>query len=832
MKIEHFIEFDFALKPFATFIALTSLTQVISCAGGGSVGSGGGQVSSYSPAPIQAPSLAYREVPFHAPTRVGSVTPINSSVYEYDQSIMYSANLSGNGEDLILAGRSGSANQGSYPSYNLNIFSWNNGTLVNKTNQWFSGNDNVILATDRLRFADFDGDGKLDMYASSNTDTSVVGSGWVFFNNGSRFTRLDLNLDVHGHDAVVYDINSDGKADIFTTGSRVSFGNANRTFSTHTVSGRDYGGTAASVAIADFMGNNTSTILLTDQNAWQSGNNRLYSWTMVDGGRPTQDFQLSMIATLPDSRFLLPKWSGFNFTGSHDYRALAFDFDNSGLTSAVIFSRPVKARESGGYDWPDYNEIQFLKNRGGGNFIDVTDTTLIGFNTSTAASHYNPKLLDVNNDGLIDIVLGGSGWSSNTGPQVLIHTKEHKYVASYGKVFDAFLGQTLEMEQALNPSAGTSANGIVFIRGPDGSMYLATAHSYQSGGIQQKGIYLSKLGASASTAQATASLVKQIWPWMSDGQVNTVLAQSSTTWFGMNLLDPEKALRPIGEIGLPIEGRGLSPIRGYLTGIELGDANAVVTDTIGRNFNMNLKPMNINRINAFGYNTEHNDQYELTSHAEYLVNGNVTTINGLRVGTDYAGRDSIGMGLNKPTQYTVGVPRWYQKGNWSIGTQYTYLNTNPWFSFGGAWGDVMGSGITDNVVSYSKNGYSIQASAMHVSTNINPGLIIKVNNMWGGWAETGYRFGDHKREGLTGIYFGVKPVVLSGSVQARLPTGVDGIGNPTFTSRNLSISNQTTSYMRALHTKYLNKQTQLRISAIGTTSGQYRLMNQLIFLLD
>jgi hypothetical protein len=50
--------------------------------------------------------------------------------------------------------------------------------------------------------------------------------------------------------------------------------------------------------------------------------------------------------------------------------------------------------------------------------------------------------------------------------------------------------------------------------------------------------------------------------------------------------------------------------------------------------------MNIARLNAFGYNTEHNDQYELTSHAEYLVNGALTTVNGMRVGTDYAGQDS------------------------------------------------------------------------------------------------------------------------------------------------------------------------------------------------
>jgi hypothetical protein len=810
---------------FGTVIVITG------CGGGG--GGGGGAGGS----PYNSPNPILRQVPFSTPVKVGSVTPINSTAREYDQSALYSANLSGNGEDLVMVGRTGTQNQGSYPTYNLNIFSWSNGTLVNRTSQWFSGNDNVILGSDRAKFADFDGDGKLDMYVTSNSEyQALTGSGWVFFNNGSRFSRVNLNLDVNGHDATVYDINRDGRPDIFTVGSRVTFANADRTFTNHVVVGRDYGGTAASVAIGDFMGNGTSSIILTDQNAWQRGNNKLYSWTLTDGalnGRPgTQDFNLNLIATLPDSRFHLPKWSTFGFSGSHDYRALAFDFDNSGLTSAVIFSRPAKSNGSGGYTWPEYNEIQFLKNRGGGTFVDVTDSTLVGYNTATSSTHYNPKLMDVNNDGLIDIVLNGSSWTSATGPQVLIHTREHKYVASYGQVFDAFLGQSLQLEKALNANAESGANGIVFVRGPDGALYLATAVSYTSGGVQQKSVYLSKLGSTAANAPATAEMIKQIWPWMSDGQINQVLAQSSTTWFGMNVLDPERALRPIGELGIPIEGRGISPIRGYLSGVNLGDGNAVITDSLGRAFNMNLSPMNINRMNAFAYNTEHNDQYELTSHAEYLVNGGVTTVNGIRVGSDYAGRDSTGMGLNKPTQYTVGVPRWFSRGNWSVGTQYTYLNSNPWIAFGGAWGEVNGSGITDNVISYFKNGFSAQASLMHVSTNITPGLIQQVNNIWGTWAETGYRFGNIKREGHTGIFFGIKPVVLDGSVQARLPTGVDNSGNITYTSKKLAIQNQTTGYVRALYTNQLDRRTQLRLSAVATTGNQYRIMNELKFWFD
>ena len=802
---------------FGTVIVITG------CGGGGGGGGGG--------SPYNSPSPILRPVPYSTPVRVGTVKPMNSTAFESDSSALFSQNLSGNGEELITAGRAGTTQQGTYPTYNLNIFGWNNGTLVNQTSQWFSGTDNVILGTEpSVKFADFDGDGRKDMYVASYSDNAQVGSGWVFFNNGSSFSRTDLNLGVHGHDSAVYDINGDGRSDIFTTGSRVSFAFADRTFTTHTVTGSNYGGTAGSVAIADFMSNGTSSIILTDQNSWGSGNNRLYSWSMVDGGRPTLDFQLSLISTLPDSRFLLPKWSTYGFTGSHDYRALAFDFDSSGRPSAVIFSRPALTNGV----WPDFNEIQFLKNQGGGTFVDVTDTVLVGYNTAGPTT-YNPKLMDVNSDGLIDIVLGGT--KDGTGAQVLIHTKEHKYVASYGTVINAFVAQAGSLEKAINNSAETGGNGIVFVQGPDGAMYLATAITYNScqgncSSHQEKAIYLSKVGATTASAQATAAAIKQAWPWMSDGQINTVLAQSSTTWFGMNVLDPEKAFQPIGSLSLPLATGGVAPIRGYITGLNIGNGEAVVTDSLGRAFSTNIKPMNITAMNAFGYNTQHNDQYELTSHAEYLVNGALTTVNGMRVGADFAGRDANGMGLNKPTQYTVGVPRWYSKGNWSVGTQYTYLNSNPWMSFGGAWGEITGSGIMDNVVTYRRGGFSAQASAMHVTTNIQPGLITRVDNMWGAWAESGYRFGNVQRAGDVGIYAGVKPVVLSGSVQARIPTAVDTGGNIVYTNKALQVQNQTTGYLRALYTNQLTRQTQLKLSAMGTTAGQYRAMTELKFWID
>jgi hypothetical protein len=51
------------------------------------------------------------------------------------------------------------------------VYGWSNGSLVNRTSQWFAGTDYRIRGTEpSVKFADFDGDGKTDMYVAPNTD--------------------------------------------------------------------------------------------------------------------------------------------------------------------------------------------------------------------------------------------------------------------------------------------------------------------------------------------------------------------------------------------------------------------------------------------------------------------------------------------------------------------------------------------------------------------------------------------------------------------------------------------------------------------------------------
>ena len=796
-------------------MAASTVFLLSACGGGGGGGSG-------TPGNVGG-SYLRSEVPYATPMRVATVDPLVNNANKYFVGDTYTASISGSGQDVIVAGFDTQPfTSTDHVNSRITMLSWQGGQLVDKTAQWFPGDSNVILGTNTIKFADWFNTGKTGMLVAPYTDDAgLTGPAYVYTNNGTYFSRQTINItNVNSHDSAVYDLNRDGFADflILDTGNRTTLGINNRANSFTTYTNSQVGGPSGSgVAVADFLGNGSSTFITTDSGPSGAIGNATKLWGWSINGADQLSF--NQIAVLPTPRFELPKWAALGITTSHNVRALAFDFDNSGRTGAVVFSQPGMVASGVNNN---YSEIQFLKNHGSGVFTDVTDTTLVGYNTATRTT-YNPKLMDINGDGLTDILVSG-GDNSGTSSQFLLQSKDGKFVATYAKVLTDYLAQVKTM-------AGGSSNEhtVNVVQGPDGKMYLVSAVGFMNGSDRQLAVYISALGSqSTTTAQTAVNLMIQKWPYMTVPQANDALAKTVASYInGVGVIDDDALFKPIGNLSLAT-ARGSVPINGFLAGVNLGDGSVVAMDMAGRSYNLNLSPMVVSRMNGFGYNTEHNDQYELTSHAEYLVNGNLTTINGMRLGSDYASQDSNRLNmLNKPRQYTIGMPKIYSYNNWSIGTQYTYLNTNPWIAFGGAWGEVTGAGIMDNVVTYRNRGFSAQASAMYVTTNITPGLITQVNNMWGAWAETGYRFGDARREGDIGLYAGIKPVVLSGSVEAKLPTAVDNTGNIVYTNKKLAIQNQTTGYVRALYTNQLTKQTQLRLSAMSTTDGQYRLMNEL-----
>jgi hypothetical protein len=815
-------------------LMFSSVIFLTACAGGGG-GSGASppqnaSPTSISPPPI-SPMLSGNSVPYRTPVRVLEHDPLVATSTDSHNSNIYTGNISSStSEDVIIAGAMANPT-GSWTNGSLAIMSWQNGTLVDKTAQWFPSDTNRIIGTLDLKIADFSNTGRNDLFVVPGTDMGYVNYAYLYTNNGSSFTRQTINLaDIWSHDSVVTDLNRDGYKDIILTsyGPNTSFLFNNRAGSfTPYVQQNTVLNNTSSIAAGDFLNNGTTSLIATDP-LGPGSSSKLFTWSLVN-----QNFNLQEVSTLPPPRFTLPKWSSYGFGNgqgaSHDIRAIAKDFNNDNQTDVIVISRPWLTNGV----WPNYSEIQFLKNNGGGSFSDVTDSTLVGYNTATSAS-YQPRFVDINNDGLEDILVSGKDMGGNTSHQFLLKTREGKFVSAYTNVLSAFTDQSFNLEKAITSSATANNNTVTLVKGPDNKLYLLTHINTTVNGDQRMAFYLSEIGTTGTiqTVQATVSAIKQTWPWMNDSQVNAVLSQSSTTWYGMNLLDPDKAMKPIGSLSIPTISSGLSAIRGYISGIDLGGStNSVVLDSIGRSFVTDLSSMKTSNLNAFGYNTLHNDQHELTSHAEYLVNGAVVNYDGIRIGSEthntLANGQGPSMSQQRPTQYTMGIPKIWSRKGFSYGAQYTSLNSNPWMAFGGAWGQINNSGVLDNVVAYQKNGFSARASLMYVTTNITPGLITNVSNMTGGWAETGYRFGQAKESGDMGIYAGIKPVVFSGNITANLPTSVDNSGNVQYTNKKLGIQNQASGYVRALYVNQLDKQTQYRFSAIATQTGQYRIMHEL-----
>ena len=778
-----------------------SILALQGCGGGG----GGG-----SPSPIVRPTY---DVPFHTPTRVGafqvSATPTNNS----QASDIFTSDLTGNGtQNVIVAGRTiQDANNTPWINSQITIFGWQNGQLVNQTSQWFSGNDNVIVGTEpSVKFGDFLGNGKAGMYVAPSTDRAVYGPGVVFINNGSSFTRVELSLGNNwAHDSVVYDFNRDGKADIFNTdygsNTNLSFSNGNGTFTTYrnnpNVSAWAGG---SSVAAADFLGNGTTTLIITDTNT-QRNDTKLFSWSVASGS-----LVLTEIGTLPIGRFDLPRWASYNFGGdpngkmSHNVRVLAFDFDNSGVASAVVISRPVQTNGQ----WPNYSEVQFLKNNGSGTFTDVTNTVLVGYNTATAAS-YNPKLIDINGDGLTDIFLSGSNTITNAGTsstQVLIHTQEHKFVASYANVFDAFQNQVQTLETTRAGWANTGGSTINIVQGPNNELYLVTTSEFLVNGNYQRSLYLSKIGTQTTTAQASINAIRQAWPYLSSAQANQVLSSTSTTWFGLQVIDLERALNPVGGLGF----KPNQNFSGYLGGVNLNNINMPVYmfDSIGRNFAVNLAPTApTNLLNAWARQIENITD---DTRGAQLMGMPMTGYNGLKFGGD-SNAKTMAFGI---TGIKVG------KGI-ELSAQYTELPFSPFIQMMGSYGSVRGSTMLETTLTHKSEGWVAKAGLMYSNTQFDAGAVTRISPITSVWTEVGYEGEKFK------FYAGMLPKVVAGSVDLRLPTGVDTVGNIQYNSVSARVTNPTTEYIRLSYKERLHKGVYFNLHAMTTTQKQTSVLGEL-----
>jgi hypothetical protein len=862
------------IKQTSAAVAVATVFLLAGCGGGGGGGAG---FPSSNTNPIIRPDTSDQTyyssgtlsnygftsgsrttVPFSTPTHVSTFNPYASDSTKTAVSQQYVVNnLTGDGTDnMIVTGRmSQPATSSEWVNSSIQLFTWKNGSFVNDTATWFTTSSNSILGTDpNVQFADFFKSGKTDMLVSASTDMNYYGptgssQAWLFTNTGSQFTRstIELGAQVWGHGTTMADLTKSGWMDAIITdyGPNTTFLMNNRVngFTVYQAQGNnDLFWGASSIAAADFLNNGSTQLVATDSRAcvgataWNgcgSSTTKMYTWAIDP---TTNKLSINWAKDLP---------APILGNSSHNYLVINYDFNASGNQSLILFSSPSTA---GGVK---QSAIQFLQNDGTGNFTDVTTTMLTGYNTNTHGT-YRPQFVDLGN-GFKSMIVSGSDWSgTNSSTQFLIkQSATGPYVASFQNIITDFASQA-----NLIAGSGNSGNQVAVVKDASNNLYLVTTLQYQTDATSpmRMATYLSLVGANlnTTTAQAAFNTVKATWPWMSSAQVNQVLAQTSSTYLtnaGTGLvLNPDKLLSPVGALSIATRSGAvaLNTITGGVAGVNMSGFNQMQAfDSLGRNYSLNFATANSVGPNGFTFNTEHIDQYNLTSHTEYMLNGRTNTVYNqqgmaIRLGAENRNQsDIIGAALlpkefgeqsvsiyprPRPTnQWSFGLPEIYKRGNFSTGLQFTSLNTNPWLNFTGSFGSVTSSNTLEQVMTYRKNRFTVQGALMMTTTNFKPGIITDVSPIFAGWAETGYRYNE-LGFGDLGLYVGVKPVVLSGNVTATIPTSVDISGNPVYTNTKMNVVSQTTPYVRALYTGVIDRHNAYRLSGMATQNGQYRAM--------
>jgi hypothetical protein len=767
-------------------------------------GCGGGGGGSGSSATLGG--FVRSEVPFHTPVRIASaVDPLvktDGSAPVFD---IFNANITGSGNDVILAGRQTQyATPETWSNSRLSLLAWEGGTLVDRTAQWFPGGINEILGTEpSVKFADLFNTGRQDMLVAPSTDMQHYGPGYVFSNQGTHFNRISIPLNnVWAHDSAIADMDNDGYKDLlfvdYGPNTTLAINNRVNNFTTYT-DPRGHAGDlrwgGSSVVADDFLGNGQKQIIVTDNSCNVTNpacsiarTTKMYTYT-ITGGQLNYHYTGDLPAPLLD----------------HNVRVVSHDFNSDGRPDVIVFSRPSNYTIK-------QSAIQFLSNQGGGSFTDVTSTTLVGYDTNTYST-YNPRFLDVNGDGRTDILVSAWDFSGNhSSTQVLLKSSDGKFVAAHQKIFTDFLKQAASMTNSLGAGANEANSTVNIFQAPDGKLYLVTMIMYETNNDKKMAVYMSQMGTQTTmTAQAAVDLIRQKWPYMSVPQANRVLAQTASTYWNGSVIDLDAALRPVGALSI-----GAKILSGHISGVDIGSGQMMAMDALQRPFMVNAKPMNVSMLNAFQRNNFGGVDHDMTSPTEYLTGARGYLVNGMRIASD-----------QQSGEYSIGIPAVWRRNSWSFGTQYTSLNFNPWVSFSGVWGNVRTSSVFDNVLSYQNSGFVARASVMYVTTDINPGLITRVSPILGTWAETGYRWGDRRND--IGLYFGQVPRVLSGRIEANVPTSFDNAGQLVYTKQNLDIMQTATYYVRGVYSKRIDKNTQFRFNAAVSSVGQHRIMNEILW---
>jgi len=771
------------------------------CGGGG--GGGGGNTNTNPSSPPGSVNPMRSNVPFHTPVAVDTYAPMQGTGVDIPVADIFTKDLNNDNIDEVVVGgrKTQPSTAANWRNFNMQLYGWNTGTFTNETSTWFSGTDNVIVGSEpAIRFGDFDGDGNIDMFSAPGTDMDeLYGNPVVFTNTGTNgFTRSEISLngeEAWSHDSWVGDINGDGRDDIVMANIggdhnlSVNYGNADGSFATYT--GATPGGSG--VSVADYLNDGTMTVILTDTATGVQSDTKLFS---IDTSGA--NLVLTEVATLPASYFYNSQFDADRATAGldpHEIRNFSMDFNNDGVTDVVVVSN-LSSNDV------NMSAMQFLRNDGGGTFTDVTDTVLVDYDHDIQAS-YQPIIMDINNDGLNDILLSASDWVAESGQhnstRVLIQTSDGKFVQKYETAFKDFYNQIADTTD----NALDNQLPINIIAGPDGEKYLFTSVLYEESGNIRAKSYLAKIGSTGTiTPQTAADIVQANWPYLSDASVNAVLSETSPLSLnGVEVVDLASALQPVGGLGIVTSDRvSRVQISGSISlpGMNTQALNGLqAMDALGRNYTVDMASMAYNADPVFNLESIH-------TASQPWASGYITK--------DYSAQGVWAVGDNN--QYSVAHNNTILNTDWNYSFSHTVMQSSPWMNFDGVFGEINSTNTMEaNFSKQYNNGVWHQIGMLNTNTNFDSGLVTDVSNIQAVYGVMGYR------DSNWNVRTGVQPVIVSGSVNMRLPTDVDTAGNLQYTDHTVNVRNQAEYFVNATRT-FNAKYFDVHVNGNASTNGR------------